>query len=233
VTIPAAPNPPGPAPASVGVGSGLVISAAKGLVLLDPPIAGEAAFEGEVQVELNNGLPPADTVVDVNGVQLVPVDFPGPRRFWKLDPNGQQPALGPSGFLLITARSGTLVRSLPVPCPRDIEVTVRPAPGESITTAGSLKIDWTEELLQNPNNLFPSDLYAAVKLRGFDATTRVADDVQPSQALLPEKVQTMTLAPPTTAAPGYLADLRWVGEHVTEDSSRAFCARAKRLAYAR
>lgn len=226
--------PPGPAPASVGAGNGLVIATLQGLFALDPPMAGEPAFDGVVQVDLNGAAPPPDTVVELNGVPLVPHEGSSPvHSYYAVDPAGPQPALDAGGYVTVTARTGSLVRSVPLPCPTNIVVYASRPAGGSVSGAGSLEFTWGANLMRNPENAIPSDFYANASLRGLDLASRTMEEGVLSHKLVPHGASGLKIDVGPTAASGYAFELRWSGRYVMEAGSRAFCGRAKRITYAR
>jgi hypothetical protein len=85
----------------------------------------------------------------------------------------------------------------------------------------------------NDQNPFPSDLYASAHVRSLDLTTFTVGEGELTQQLLPKDTQRVSLDVSGTSSSGYLAELRWQGPFVSDGDSRAFCGRAKRLAYAR
>lgn len=226
--------PPGPAPASVGIGNGLSIGALQGLFVLDPPYAGEPSLEGSVQVELNGAAPPADTVVELNGIRLVPhAGGSSVHSYYAVDPSGPQPALDAGGYLTVTARTGSLVRSVPLACPTDILVYASKPAGASLSGVGSLEFTWGADLMRNPENPIPSDYYASAMLRGLDLAARALDEGVVSHQLVPQGARGVKVDVGPTAASGYAFELRWSGPYVMQAGSRAFCGRVKRIAYAR
>ncbi len=226
--------PPGPAPASVGAGNGLVVTTLQGLFVLDPPFAGEPTFEGAVQVDLNGAAPPADTVVELNGVRLAPhAGGSSVHSYYAVDPAGPQPALDAGGYLTVTARTGSLVRSVPLACPTDVLVYASKPAGASLSGLGALEFTWGADLMRNPENAIPSDYYANAKLRGLDVASRALAEGVVSHALVPQGARGVRVGVGPTEASGYAFELRWSGPYVVEAGSRAFCGRAKRIAYAR
>jgi hypothetical protein len=169
--------------------------------------------------------------VYVNGVALVPYGFPGPKRFWEVDPSGPQPALGPAGYLAVTVKAGSLVRTVPLPCPADLAVTSSAPLGKSLKGTPSLQLSWPEELLVNRENPFPADYYANAKLRAFDVASRSLVGIEAASKHLPLGSRDVSLEVAPTAASGYLAELRWQGAYTDDAGSRGFCGWAKRIAY--
>jgi hypothetical protein len=231
LVTPVTPTPPGPAPVPAGLGSGLAITTLQGLTLVDPPLAGEAAFEGAVQVEFQGALPPPDTTVDLNGVALVPASFHGSRKFWKLDPAGPQPVLGAGGTITVTAVTGSLVRSVPLRCPDDVAITSSAPIGQSLSGIVTLDLSWPGDLRLNASNPLLFDFYPAAKLNGLDLAAKTQDESTVSQALVPQGATGVALALVGSNASGYVAEVRWPGPYVDMDGSRAFCSRAKRIQY--
>jgi hypothetical protein len=228
-----APNPALPPP--TGVSNGLRVDVAQGLFLLDPAMSGEPNFDGLVLVELAGAAPPAGTSVDLNGVPLVPhVEAGLPQKFWKIDPAGAQPVLDANGYLVATAKAGSLTRSLTLPCPGDVPVTSSVAPGSSLSAATSLQLAWNYDLSVNTVNPFPTDFFASAHLRGYDAATNtVATGLAVAQQAVPQHGLGAKLDVGATAASGYVAEVRWQGRFVQDGDSRGFCGRVKRLAYAK
>ncbi|MFL5270725.1 MAG: hypothetical protein ACJ79E_01470 [Anaeromyxobacteraceae bacterium] len=229
---PNAPSPPPPADA----GQGLRISAPQGLYLLAPPLAGEASFEGPVLVQLNGGVPPGDTTVELNGVALVRTTTTAQgaaNKFWAIDPAVPLPPLRGDDAVVLTARTGSVVRSLTLPCPPDLAVTVSAGPGASLAGATTLRIAWTGDLAVNTRNSLVTDFFASAHLRALDLATQVAEPGRLAQRLVPHGATQVVLDVPATAATGYAAELRWQGAFVQDGSSDGFCGRVKRLVFAR
>src|SRR5207248_402803 len=122
----------------------------QGLYLQDPT-PGEPSVRGFVVVTLGSPasgtgfLPPADTVVTMNGVPLLR-DPALNGSFFRLDPAGPQPTIGTGGQMVLVA-TGTdpqtgkqIQRSLVLPCPNDIAVSSTPAIGSSLAGATSVTI---------------------------------------------------------------------------------------------
>jgi hypothetical protein len=222
---------------AVGAGGGSVtamnIRIAQGLYVLDPPLPGEPTIDGVVEVEVGGAPPPAGTVVDANGVPLVPYDVAGvPAKYWKVSAAGAQPTPGADGSITITARGAGLSRYLILPCPGDLGVTSSAALGASLAGAGSLKLGWTGELTVNATNVLPSDLYASAELRGFDLATRMASGPV-SQQLVALHANGAELPVSPTGMGGYLAEVRWQGPYVTNFDSVGYCGRVKRMSFAK
>jgi hypothetical protein len=220
------------------VGQGLRISAPQGLYLLTPPLAGEPAFQGPVLVELNGTVPPPDTTLDLNGVRLFRTSTSAEGsgdKFWAIDTAVPQPPLRSDGAVVLTARSGSQVRSLTLPCPADIGVTVSAQPGAILTGAEALRIAWAGDLAVNLTNSLVTDFYASAHLRGVDLASGAFEPGRLSQKLVPHQASEVVLDVPATAAAtsGYAAELRWQGAFVKDFTSDGFCGRVKRLLYAR
>jgi len=111
-----------------GGGGGKLQIATRGLFVVDQPRLGEANITGYLIAQLaGGGGTPADTVVTLNGVRLVPM--PGTvAGYFIVDPAGPQPALGPDGFLHLVASSVSAnnTRQLNLPCSQPVVETTDP-----------------------------------------------------------------------------------------------------------
>ena len=203
----------------------LRLSAAQGVYLLDPPLPGEPLFDGKVEVVIDGKAPPADTVVDLNGMALVrEMRNDDADRFWHVDP-AASPPLSPDGSVTITARSGTLGGAIRLACPLPLAVNAQPIAGASLSGSRSLQLAWGVALPAAANSSFAS-------LRGFDTATQApSPDVLAQAILAPGSAETSLEVVPT-ASTGYVAELRWHGELQRNGNSDGFCGRAERIFYA-
>jgi hypothetical protein len=233
---PASPPPAPPAPdpgvspsPSPEPSPSLRLSAAGGLYLLDPPLAAEPRFAGEVEVTVDGRPPPADAVVSLNGVPLVRTKGNGDDdRFWRLDPSAPQPSLNADGALTIDARTGTLAGTVTLPCPADLVVATSTPAGASLSGASALALGWGGPLPINPVATF-----ASASLRGLDVATHTALSEVISHRVLTRGTIETSLPVAQTLASGYVAELRWQGAFQRQGNGDGFCGRAKRLFYAR
>jgi len=241
---PGTPTPdPRPAPGPLGPSGNnrWQIGSPSGLYVVDPA-AGELAVQGAtagspplVIVNLDKGMPPADTTVTLNGVQLIRWSG-NPDFIWTLDPAGPQPVVGAGGFieLVATTASGGRQRSLVLPVPADLTLGSDPAPGTSLGTAASLTLTFPASLVLNPPGIPGlAGVYPEAFLLGYDPATRTLVSSSYGQALIGAG-QLGAIVPVTAAASGqYLLDLRWPGLWQPDGETGAFCGLAKRLNYSR
>jgi hypothetical protein len=197
-------------------------------------MAGEPLFDGSIAVELDGSAPPPGTVVDVNGVPLARESLPGAsNKFWRVDPALSQPPLRTDGTVTITARSGSLVRSITLACPRDVAVSSSTPVGTRLSPATSLSLRWGTDLSVNAANPLDTDFYASANLRGLDLATYTVSPGALAQQLVPQHAVQTTLPVVRTKSSGYVVDLRWQGPFVLDGTSEGFCGRVKRLVFRR
>lgn len=237
-------SPPDPGPFVVGSGTGrnaldgsasgspaILVSADRGLYLLDPALAGEPRLQGDVYVSVNGATPPADTTVEINGVPLARQELPGsPESPFRLDVTGPQPEPDVDGMVTITVRSGGHVKTLSLPCPPDVAVRSSSAPDSSLHDEASLKLSWDGDLEANLENPFPTAFTTSAKLMHYSYTTHAVGDEHYATKYVAAGTRSVSLA----VAPsddGYCAELRWQGRYFQDGSSRGFCGRAKRIEY--
>ncbi len=230
------PAPPDPNPQPVG-GSGSKrwqIGAVGGGLYLADPAAGEASVQGLVIVTLDKGVPPADTVVTINGVTLVHAP-PSDDRYYKVDPSGPRPPVSPGGRMVLAASSASagVARQLVLPCAPDVAVSTTPAMGSSLSGAGSLQLTFAVDLTLNPAGLAPlAGVSPVATLDGYDPATRVLT------AGSPHAIGTgqlgVSLPVGSTPAAEWLVDLRWPGVFIADGGdSGAFCGLVKRWVHSK
>ena len=230
------PAPPDPNPQPVG-GSGSKrwqIGAVGGGLYLADPAAGEASVQGLVIVTLDKGVPPADTVVTINGVTLVHAP-PSDDRYYKVDPSGPRPPVSPGGRMVLAASSASagVARQLVLPCAPDVAVSTAPAMGSSLLGAGSLQLTFAVDLTLNPAGLAPlAGVSPVATLDGYDPATRVLT------AGSPHAIGTgqlgVSLPVGSTPAAEWLVDLRWPGVFIADGGdSGAFCGLVKRWVHSK
>ena len=241
-----APGTPPPAASGTPLGVGgsgsnrFQIGAAQGLYLVDPA-AGEASVQGYVVVTLGSPasgigfLPPADTVVTINGVPLLrDPNLNG--TFFRVDANGPQPTVGSGGQMVIVA-SGTdpstgkaIQRQIVFDCPSDIQVSSTPAIGSSLTTVPSLEIVSPSNITFNTGVALMASIFPQATLFGYDPGTRSLVPSGSPHNIGPGPLDTTV---PVTATGGgaYLLDLRWPGQFVLDGETGGFCGLAKRWTY--
>jgi hypothetical protein len=218
-----------------------------GLTVVDPA-AGGATVEGFVVVSFisKGNAAPADAVVTLNGVPLTRASFAGSNGlFWQLDPPpAPQPAVGSGGELVLVATATDLdgkqiQRTLVLPCPSDIPVTVAPAPGSlTITPApGSPLAPSTTVKLQSPdldllfNQVVPlfSPYGPKITLRGYDPCTRALGDGASLTGITTASGFNVDVPVNATTSGAYLLDLRWPGPGVIDGQTGGYCQLAKRF----
>jgi len=217
-----------------GGGGGMQIATQHGLYLVDLPMPGEAAASGFVLAALAGSyFTPADTVVTVNGVQLI--HAPGlAAMYFIVDPNGPQPALGADGMLHITASSASAKssRTLNLTCPARVVVTTSPAAGASLGGAGVLDMAWSP-LPQNVP-LFITGSFSmdppTARLFGEDLATGVTTEFV-GQSFLSQASTGTSIPVQPTASTGYMAELRYPGTYLLDGNSGGYCGRAQRYTY--
>jgi hypothetical protein len=234
------------APSTVSGSKGFQIGANQGpggtLYLNDLAKAGELPISGLVVVEDPHNLPtlnpPADTVVTLDGVQLVHAIIggtPAPHYF-TFDPAGPQPTVASDGFLHITASSAGAgaERVLNLACPPAIAVTLSPAPGSSLSGVSTVRLDWASGALPvQGRDLSAFGLTApSVSLLGFDAATHVMSPTGSSLSLAPDATG-VTLPVVSTTASGYVVELRYPGVFFIDGETGGACGRTQRFVYAK
>ncbi len=229
------PAPPDPNPQPVG-GSGSKrwqIGAVGGGLYLADPAAGEASVQGLVIVTLDKGVPPADTVVTINGVALVHAP-PSDDRYFKVDPSGPRPPVSPGGRMVLAASSASagVARQLVLPCAPDVAVGTAPAMGSSLGT-GSLQLTFSVDLTLNPAGLAPlAGVSPVATLDGYDPATRVLTAGSPHA--IGAGQLSVSLPVGSTAAAEWLVDLRWPGVFIADGGdSGAFCGLVKRWVHSK
>ena len=215
------PADPNPAPLLAG-GNGshrFEVGAPNGLYLQDPT-PGEPTVRGFVVVTLGSPasgqgfLPPADTVVTMNGVPLLR-DPTLNGTFFRLDAAGPQPRIGTGGQMVIVAtgtdpQSGKQIqRQLVMDCPTDIEVTSTPAIGSSLTGVASIHITSPSSVTINPPGTpIVASTFPQVTLIGYDRATRTLSPSGGPRNIGPGSLDA-TVPVTATSADAYLLDLRW------------------------
>ena len=212
------------------------IATQHGLYVVDLPMPGEASMTGYVLAAFAGSyFTPADTVVTVNGVQLIHPPIPGIQpMFFIVDPNGPQPAVGVDGMLHISASSASTksTRTLNLPCPARAVVTTSPAAGASLAGAGALDMAWSP-LPQNVS-LFITGSFsmdpAAARLFGYDLAAGTLGEFVGGADLGQASVDASIPVQPTTST-GYVAELRYPGVYFLDGNSGGYCGRAQRYTY--
>ena len=225
------PAPPDPNPVPLG-GSGSKrwqIGAVGGGLYLADPAAGEASVQGLVIVTLDKGVPPADTVVTINGVALNPAP-PSDGRYFKVDPNGPQPPVHPGGRMVLAASSASagVDRKLVLPCASDVAVVSSPAMGASLAGMASLQLAFPSDLTLNPAGIPAlAGTSPVATLEGYDPTTRALTAGSPHAVGAGQLGLSLPVG--TTSARVWLVDLRWPGVFIPDGGdSGAFCGIVKR-----
>lgn len=239
-----APSTPPPAapdanPPAIGVSGSnrFQMGAADGLYLVDP-VAGEPSVTGLVVVTLGpigtgNFIPPADTVVTMNGVPLLrDPNLNG--AYWRVDPAGPQPVVGSGGrmVLVATATFAGVVeqRTLVLPCPSDVSVSSTPAAGATIAPGSAVHVSSPSDLTLNVGVPLMASKYPEATLYGYDPATRTLAPAGAPMLLAPGPLS-IDVSVASTVAPAYLFDLRWPGQAVLDGETGGFCGLAKRWAY--
>jgi hypothetical protein len=232
---------PNPTPLPTGgSGSGrFEMGAAAGLYLVDPA-AGEAAVQGFVVVTFGpiragTFIPPADTVVTMNGVPLLR-DPKLNGAFFRVDPNGPQPQIGTGGQMVLVAsatdpNSGKPIqRTLVLPCPSDVEVSSTPAIGSSLAGSPSINITSPSNITINVNVPIVAQVFPQATLFGYDRATRSLVPSGGPNNIGPGPLN-VTVPVTPTAGDAYLLDLRWLGQFILDGQTGGFCGLAKRWTY--
>jgi len=210
-----------------------------GLYLVDPA-QGEASVQGFVVVTLGpigtgNFVPPADTVVTMNGVPLLrDPNLNG--AFWRVDPAGPQPVIGTGGTMVLVATATVdaraVQRTLVLPCAHDVEVTATPAFGSALAPGDVLHLSSASDLTLNTGIASLAGSYPTAMLSGYDPATRALLPGGGPVLISPGPLALdVTVAP--TAGAAYLLDLRWPGAWVVDGQTGGFCGLAKRWMFAR
>jgi hypothetical protein len=212
-------------------GGNLQISTPSGLFVIDHPAAGEPSISGMVLVMAGKSYPPADTVVTLDGVQLVRVPGLAP-RYWQVDPAGPQPALGADGVLHLSATSSAGSRLLDLACPATVSVTATPAAGSSLAGVATLGLSW-DALLPAYTSTEASFGIAppSASLFGYTAGTNTLGAAVDSHSIDPS-VPSTTLTVGATASTGYLSEIRYPGVYLLDGNSGGVCGRTVRTAFA-
>ena len=217
-----------------GGGGGMQIATQHGLYVVDLPMPGEASMTGWVLAAFAGSyFTPEDTVVTVNGVQLIHAPGLVP-MFFIVDPNGPQPAVAVDGMLHITASSASTksTRTLNLPCPSRVVVSTSPAAGASLGGAGALDMAWSP-LPQNPS-LFVTGAFSmdppTARLWGYDLATGVTGEFV-GQSFLGQTSTGTSIPVQPTASTGYMSELKYPGLYVLDGNSGGYCGRAQRYTY--
>jgi hypothetical protein len=216
------------------------VGSQQGLYLQDAG-PGEPSVRGFVVVTLGSPasgtgfLPPADTVVTMNGVPLLrDPNLNG--TFFRVDPAGPQPKIGTGGQMVLVAtgtdpQSGKPIqRSLVLPCPRDITVSSTPAIGSSLAGSPSVTITSPSDITFNVGVVIAAGNFPQATLFGFDRATRTFLPSGSPLNIAPGPLSTTVPVKPTTGD-AYLLDLRWPGTFILDGQTGGFCGLAKRWTY--
>ena len=214
----------------------------QGLYLQDPT-PGEPSVRGFVVVTLGSPasgsgfLPPADTVVTMNGVPLLR-DPALNGSFFRLDPAGPQPRIGTGGQMVLVAtgtdpQSGKQIqRSLVLPCPNDITVSSTPGIGSSLAGATSVTITSPSDITFNLGVGIAAWNFPQATLFGYQrAAVNIVASGSPHNIAPGPLSITVPVTP--TAGDAYLLDLRWPGTFILDGQTGGFCGLAKRWTYAK
>jgi hypothetical protein len=244
--FPPPPGIPGPAPSDpnpppIG-GSGSKrwqMGAADGLYVQDPA-AGEPTVAGFLvvtagPVSSGNFIPPADTVVTLNGVPLLR-DPALNGAYFRVDPAGPQPVVGSGGRIVLVA-TGTIggkpvTRTLVLPCPAAVAVTISPPVGASLGGVASVHLASASDLTVNVGVPLMASKFPTATLFGYDPATRMLSG-SGSPRLIPPGPLSLDVPVTTTTSGAYLLDLRWPGQFVLDGESGSFCGLAERWTFAR
>ncbi len=238
-----APFDPNPPPTGGSGSNRWQMGAAQGLYVVDPAL-GEPTVQGLVvvtfgSVSSGNFIPPAGTVVTLNGVALLR-DPALNGAYFRVDPAGPQPVVGSGGRIVLVATAtvnGKLEqRTLVFPCPTDVVVTSSPAMGSVLVPAAPpaapLHLSTTADLTLNVGIAPMIGIYPRAILYGYEPATRALVASGSPQNIPPGPVSLDVPVAATTAG-GYLMDLRWPGTWVVDGESGGFCGLVKRFTYAR
>jgi hypothetical protein len=242
-TEPPGTNLPSSASPLGGGGGGLDIGANFGpggaLFFNDRPALGEPSISGLVvviQAATQGAPPPADTVVTLNGVQLVHAVLGGAvsPMYFTVDPAGTQPTIAPDGFLHLNASSASTgaSRTLNLACPDAVAATLTPAPGASLSGAPSVKLSWPSGSLPVQARDFTAFglVGPSASLHGFDGATGSMSSIANPQLLAPDSGGA-TLAVGATTASGYAVELRYPGVFFLDGETGGACGRTQRFIY--
>jgi len=247
----AAPSAPGaPAPGFTGSNRFQMAGYPRGLYIVEPA-AGEPTVLGYVVVTLGpvsggSFIPPADTVVTINGVALLR----DPRlngAYWRVDPASPQPEVHAGGQLVVeatatldagTPKEAVLSRQLVLPCPSDVEVGSTPAPGDVLTPeaapARPLHLDTSADITLNSQSIpLMAGTFPTAQLFGYDPATRTISGFMSAQNLVTPGPLSIDLpvTPGVNTAPATLMELRWPGPWLQDGESGGFCGLVKRWVY--
>ncbi len=224
-----APDPNAPTAGASGTNR-FQIGAAQGLYVVDPT-AGEPAVQGLVvvtsgSISSGNFIPPADTVVTLNGVPLLrDPNLNG--AYWRVDPAAPAPLVGSGGELVLTATatvSGSVVeRTLVLPCPADVAVDVT-------RSATTVHLSSPVNLTVNTGIAILGSITPAATLFGYDPAARTLSPSGAPSAIAPGALA-LDVSLTATNEAAYLLDLRWPGPWVPDGESGAFCGLVKRWAF--
>jgi hypothetical protein len=218
------------------------VGSQSGLYLQDPG-PGEPSVRGFVIVTLGSPasgtgfLPPADTVVTMNGVALLR-DPTLNGTFFRVDPAGPQPKIGTGGQMVLVASATDpntgkpIQRSLVLPCPNDIAVSSTPAIGSSLAGAPSVTISSLSDITFNVGVAIAAGNFPQATLFGYDRATRTFLPSGSPHNVAPGPVS-ITLPVTPTTGDAYLLDLRWPGTFILDGQTGGFCGLAKRWTYSK
>ncbi len=246
-SFPPPPGTPGPVadpnpPPTGGSGSNRwEMGAAQGLYVVDPA-RGEPTVQGLVVVTFGsissgNFIPPAGTVVTLNGVPLLrDPNLNG--AYWRVDPAGPQPVVGSGGRIVLVATatvSGKLEqRTLVFPCPSDVAVSSTPPIGGQLVPAAPpaapLHVSTTADITLNVGVPMMASIFPQATLYGYDPATRALVASGSPQNIPPGPVS-LNVPVLATSAGAYLMDLRWPGPWMVDGQSGGFCGLVKRWTY--
>ena len=184
-------------------------------------------------------LPPADTVVTMNGVPLLRDPPPINGTFFHLDPAGPQPRIGTGGQMVIVAtgtdpqNGKTIRRQLVMDCPPDITVSSTPGIGLSLTGAASVIVTSPSNITFNDVSVpIAGSIFPQATLFGYDRLSRTFLPSGSPHNIGPGPLTT-TVPVAATTGDAYLLDLRWPGTWVIDGQTGGFCGLAKRWTYAK
>lgn len=208
-------------------GGNLQLATTSGMYVVDHPYAGEASMTGWIIVMAGQSLPPADTVVTINGVALVRVSGVI-QRYWAVDPAGPQPAIGADGLMTIKAVSSAGSRTLTLTCPPVAQVTANPAAGSALTVGGVLSLSWTPGLpTYNSTEASFGIASPSATLSGYDPVANALGNYS-SQVPLGTGYTSANLAVNAVPQPGYVAELKYPGDYLLDGNSGGACGRVVR-----
>jgi hypothetical protein len=238
-TPPPAVSDPNPPPTGGSGSNRFEMGTSEGLYLVDPA-QGEASVKGFVVVTLGpigtgSFIPPADTVVTLNGVPLLrDPNLNG--AYWRVDPAGPQPVIGTGGRMVLVASATdagqALQRTLVLPCPSDVVVTSTPAFGSALAPGDVLHLASPSDLTLNTGIASMAGSYPTAMLSGYDPATRALLPAGGPVPIAPGPLA-LDVTVAATAGAAYLLDLRWPGTWVVDGQTGGFCGLAKRWMFAR